>query len=333
MAISTQNRNLSASVIAIFLALREAMLRAEFDSNAQIVAIYMSALAPVRLQLMELERKALIFSRSGLPASSVGQMIERDGNSIADLLGSALSGAAEVSADLVRNAESGQAMRASQGTTEALSRIADIDARALRAIMRQFKPGGALQEYFAQISQNAVKLAKDRFAQSVVNGFNPRRIGHLLAADIEQLSVRSAMTLSRTFQLDAFRTSQLESYRAIPNFIEGWYWLASLSERTCLICIALNGTFHDLSEPFISHPNCRCTSVPALKFGAAPPPETGEAWLARQSPRTQLAIFGSSSRMELWQRGVKLSDMLDMKEYKTFGQVRTLRPLGNFARN
>lgn len=42
--------------------------------------------------------------------------------------------------------------------------------------------------------------------------------------------------------------------------MQGWQWLAA--PDACAMCVALNGTIHELEDGFATHPRCRCSPVP-----------------------------------------------------------------------
>ncbi len=67
---------------------------------------------------------------------------------------------------------------------------------------------------------------------------------------------------TRTFNLAAFDRYQRAG-------IKKFRWLAAADERTCPVCMSKHGKiFDDPSQlpPHASHPNCRCTIVPVVKF-------------------------------------------------------------------
>ena len=72
--------------------------------------------------------------------------------------------------------------------------------------------------------------------------------------------------------------------------------------HNCPICLALDGTLHDISEPFGSHVLCRCTQTPVLDEEEPLERPTGAQWFAKQDAKTQLQILGPT-KGALYQSG------------------------------
>ena len=84
--------------------------------------------------------------------------------------------------------------------------------------------------------------------------------GHLAAIK------RDATILVRTATQNMANIARQETYRENDDIIRGWQFVATLDDRTCPTCGPLDGNVYGLGEgpqPPI-HPQCRCTSVPAL---------------------------------------------------------------------
>lgn len=162
---------------------------------------------------------------------------------------------------------------------------------------------------FTQIVNGLLPHYSDRIGAVIINGqangLNPREVAAqimrlfvgdgganpALRADIERLT--------RTLQVYASRRATGQVYRATG--IEQWIWSAALDDRTCMMCVAMHGTVHELErEPYLNdHHNGRCAMVPVnervreLGFsGAIPRYETGVQWLAGQPASRQRLILG-----------------------------------------
>jgi SPP1 gp7 family putative phage head morphogenesis protein len=163
----------------------------------------------------------------------------------------------------------------------------------------------------------------------IASGQGPAVIARTIRADLGGNLTR-ALTVSRTEILRSFNSAALSTYRANSDVVRGWVWLASLSSRTCGFCISMNGTFHELSEAFASHPRCRCSPVPQTKTFAelglsSSIPETqvqvqsGSDWFAQQDDATQLAILGPS-KLRAYQAGaIQLSDLRGFRDDPRWG--------------
>lgn len=93
-------------------------------------------------------------------------------------------------------------------------------------------------------------------------------------------------TLTRTVVNKASNDGAIALYRQNADVVTGYTWIAARDERTCPICVGLNGTTYALNDSYRppAHPNCRCAIVPNVSndwmvLPDAPPDSTFEDWL------------------------------------------------------
>jgi SPP1 gp7 family putative phage head morphogenesis protein len=84
-------------------------------------------------------------------------------------------------------------------------------------------------------------------------------------------SMYRCLLITRTEIIRASNLGTLSIYEDNADVLRGWEWVATLDERTCSICGGLDGnTFEfgssQLLPPSGSHPGCRCTSAPWLRY-------------------------------------------------------------------
>jgi hypothetical protein len=97
------------------------------------------------------------------------------------------------------------------------------------------------------------------------------------------------------------------------SFVAGGY-----VAHNCAVCLAMDGTVHQLSEDFASHPSCRCAAVPITEY-SDPPGETGEEWFAKQPEELQRKILGPSKH-SLYKTGtMSLSDLVEKTNHPRWG--------------
>jgi SPP1 gp7 family putative phage head morphogenesis protein len=82
-------------------------------------------------------------------------------------------------------------------------------------------------------------------------------------------SIWHIMLIVRTEIMRASNLGALTIYEQNQDVLQGWEWVATLDERTCPICGALDGKVFkfgstQLQPPSGSHIGCRCTIVPWL---------------------------------------------------------------------
>jgi SPP1 gp7 family putative phage head morphogenesis protein len=75
------------------------------------------------------------------------------------------------------------------------------------------------------------------------------------------------LTIARTEIVGAYRDANTETYQANDDVLSGWEWMTAGDEKVCPFCSDQDGSMHDLDEDIndLTHPNCRCTTLPALK--------------------------------------------------------------------
>lgn len=161
------------------------------------------------------------------------------------------------------------------------------------------------------LSDEATEAMRRRLVQGVAAGRNPRDTARLIVRDVQDAfdgGLARAQVIARTETIDAYRAGAKAHHEANSDVLQGWVWLAKLSERTCPSCVAMHGTEHDLDEPGpLDHPQGRCSRMPLVKpelVPGAPTPtiESGPEWLARQPEGVQRSVLGPR-RFEAWQDG------------------------------
>ena len=123
-----------------------------------------------------------------------------------------------------------------------------------------------------------------------------------------------ALTLARTEILDAYRAAAKQSRQKNYDILDGWQWVASLSNNTCPACLSMHGQIFDAKESGPDgHPNCACVGVPVVKswkdlgididdLEPRIEPGDGERWLLDQPEEVQRQILGNKG-WDKWQSG------------------------------
>lgn len=198
------------------------------------------------------------------------------------------------------------------------TRFNSLPAMALDAMLGKTRDGRPLALLLLELVPAHVVAVRDALAYGVGSGRGTREI----AADITEISrvpLTRALTIARTEVIDSYRDASDLAYRE-TRMIDEWEWFATLSERTCVVCLAMHGTRHPVGETLDSHPACRCTKLPVAPSYAdlgyadipddRPRVETGEEAFERLSRAEQLAIVGPG-KLELIEAGeVRLPDLV-----------------------
>lgn len=177
--------------------------------------------------------------------------------------------------------------------------------------------GSPLYDYFlATMHREALDGMMLKLLEGVALGYNPKKTARLMRDGLGIAHNRAIMT-ARTETLRVYRYASLESYQA-SSVVVGWTWLASKDTRTCIACLVMDGSEHDLHESFDSHVQCRCTPVPIIS-GRPYDWQHGADWFKEQDADTQRAMLGAS-KFDAWQgKRISLDDLANHTHSPTFG--------------
>jgi len=156
-----------------------------------------------------------------------------------------------------------------------------------------------------------------------------------------------AETLARTSVSNIVHEAREATFKANKKLIRKVQMVATLDDKTTLICINYDGKVFNVGEgdrpPF--HFNCRTTTVPVVtswnEFGVVDPPAFTRAsmngavpaklnyrqWLKRQSKATQIKVLGKT-RAELYRSGRVKIDKFVGKDYKPLSLKQLARKEG-----
>ena len=132
---------------------------------------------------------------------------------------------------------------------------------ALTQLVGFAEEGTPLSELFERLGPETAPKIRETLYQGVAMGYNPAKTARMMR-DATGLPLTRALTISRTETMRAFREGSRRNYVNNAHLIHSYERHASKSERTCMACIALDGTLYEVYEPFPSHPNCRCVILP-----------------------------------------------------------------------
>lgn len=204
-------------------------------------------------------------------------------------------------------------------------------------IIRSLRPGAPLRVLLDELGPQVSAALQEELVTGVALGRGTRQIARSMR-DRSTIGLVRALRIARTETIGAYRAAAIDRYRRNPNVLEGWVWVASMSSRTCAVCIAMHGSVHPLSEQFASHPACRCSPAPVTRtwadLGFPSVAETrlslepGEAWFARQPAATQALILGPG-KLAAYQHGdLTLNDLVARTSSPVWGaglRERSLR--------
>lgn len=194
-----------------------------------------------------------------------------------------------------------------------------LPTEALTDLVGALQDGSPLRALFDDFGLQASEGMRSALIAGLATGASPRDIGRNIRKVLD-IGLTRAQTIARTETLRAYRSASLRTYEENADVVSGWMWMASLSPRTCPMCLSMHGKRFPLTTPFGSHCNCRCAVVSIVP--GLPPLRTGEDWLQAQSAETQEAVLGVKAA-ESWRKGdVTLEDFVGVKQSERWGTTR-----------
>jgi SPP1 gp7 family putative phage head morphogenesis protein len=151
-----------------------------------------------------------------------------------------------------------------------------LPTEAIHSILTQDYIG--TDEWIAMERSKLVDSIRRSLTQSMIQGEGMAKARNRL---VKELGIKPgqtknfkgatyrAMLIARTEIMRASNLGALAIYEQNQDILSGWEWVATLDERTCVICGGLDGKVFkfgsdQLQPPSGSHPGCRCTIVPVL---------------------------------------------------------------------
>lgn len=199
-----------------------------------------------------------------------------------------------------------------------------LPSRSLEALTAFTADGSLLKDLFDSIPGNVTQMIRRVLVSSLGAGLGARDVARA-ANRASGMGLTRAMTISRTETLRAYREATRETYLANSDVVMEWEWLTARSERTCPVCLAMDGKRFQLSKPFGTHPNCRCTMIPVITGNTTTSTErvkTASEWFQDQPEKTQRSILGNA-KYEAFRSGeITLDDLVGYRNDPKWGPVR-----------
>lgn len=191
---------------------------------------------------------------------------------------------------------------------------------------------GLRERFGPEVAQSVT----DKLAEGIALGYGPRKTATIIRKQMGT-ALDSALRLSRTAQLNAYRESTRAAYIANKDIVPKWRWTCARNGRTCMSCIAMDGTLHSYDEPMHDHWNGRCAMVPVpidyadlgldVPRTDRPKWQTGEEWFAEQPVAVQRQMMGSG-KYQAWKDGqFTLTDLSTETTDPVWGTMRVETPL------
>lgn len=202
-----------------------------------------------------------------------------------------------------------------------------LPSSAVMKLLGFLQPTSPLFLRLQQLAPVNAKAIADLFVECVGLGLNPREIARRIRSQFG-MALTDALRMTRTAQLYAYREATRANYIANSDVIEGWYWMAAIGQpNTCMSCIRMHGTFHQLSERLNDHHNGRCAMLPGIKGMGNPIKQSGLDWFEAQPSDTQRQYLGRDY-YNAWKEGkYSLEDISTENDNDVYGMMRSVTPL------
>jgi len=175
-----------------------------------------------------------------------------------------------------------------------------------------------------QFGREVAKRIGDKLVEGVALGYNPRRVAYDLVREGLGEGLTWSMTTARTAQMWAYREAQRASDVANSHIVQGWVWVAAKDDRTCMSCLAMDGTEHRPEEVLNDHHNGRCARVPQTVVIPGMPLaqyQTGQEWFTALPEARQRAQMGSAM-YDAWKAGkFNFKDLSVPYQDKVYGEM------------
>jgi hypothetical protein len=212
-----------------------------------------------------------------------------------------------------------------------------VPTGAVESMLGMLSPGSPLRHRMQdRLGEAVAESGGEHLVKGVAMGLGPAEMHRLMRASLGQ-GLDWSLTQTRTAALWAYREAERAEYIANPELVKGWTWNATRDLRTCMSCIALDGSFHQVTEPLCDHYAGRCVPLPALKTyeelgipigqPTVPLRDTGMEWFSKLSPEDQRKMMGAQAWEEWQSKKFSLKDYATMTHDGVYGDMFVQRSL------
>lgn len=121
------------------------------------------------------------------------------------------------------------------------------------------------------INDTTKKQLNDTLREGIGQGEGIPELRNRVKDVFSEASTNRANTIARTETAQAFEAANQQAMKE-SGVVQSKTWLTAQDERTCMICVPLEGTTVPLDQPFpggvepgSAHVSCRCTSIAVIE--------------------------------------------------------------------
>lgn len=196
------------------------------------------------------------------------------------------------------------------------------------ALARAGRPLDNILQAAYPITANAIT---DRLLFGTAMGWNPRKTARSMVRDGLAQGLQHILLVSRDQQIRGFREAARQQYER-SRVVKRYRRMAALQVRTCLACLALDGTIYDVAELMALHPQDRCSMVGIVEGFPEPQWKTGEEWFNEQPVTIQRQMLGPG-KYNAWKDGLfEFRQLATIKDNPIWGPGARVTSLQNLLK-
>jgi SPP1 gp7 family putative phage head morphogenesis protein len=208
---------------------------------------------------------------------------------------------------------------------KAVARFNWLPVEAVESMIGYAGNGAPLYDLLIESYPDTIEELTKTLIRSTAQGINPRQTAKAMAEAMSG-NLQRSLVIARTEQLRAFRNAATIQMRE-SGVVEGWIWRSAKQDRTCLACLAMDGTVYDLNEELDDHPNGRCFKQPLIQGLKPIETQSSADWFNGLDEETQQSMMGEV-RYEAWKQGqFRFEDLAIRRSSEEWGSHVAVAPL------
>ena len=204
-------------------------------------------------------------------------------------------------------------------------------AENIAAVARTGQPLNTILSRNYPATVNAIT---DQLLTGVAAGYNPRKIANNIIKNGLSQGLNHILLVARDQANRAYREASRQQYQQ-SGLVTSYIRIAAKQPgrtskqpgRTCLACLALDGTEYATDDFMAVHPQDRCAMIPVVRRYPKPTFPAGEVYFNSLDTNIQRQWMGEA-RYELWKAGqFQFKDMAKIHQNDTWGPSVQVRPV------
>lgn len=208
-----------------------------------------------------------------------------------------------------------------------LNRLGVEPSQKIAALARAGQP---LDEILMRAYPQAANMITDKLITANALGWNPRKTTEeILRNGGLDSALNHILLVARDQQIRNYREASRDTYRK-SSVVYGYKRIAAKNSRTCMACLALDGTVWPTSKMMPLHPQDRCSMIPLVANRPVIDFPSGLSYFEKLPPGEQKKRLGAT-KYAMWKRGeFDLSQIVSFSESETWGtstRITSIREL------